>query len=146
LELAKIDSFALNLIGVVLNSENAEKLGVSSKGLTEYLRLKCKNNLAEIPLKNYPPEDMSAPQKKDERDKIGMIVVAIWTKGDDYPVAYYMEYLVSNLNYLSNNLNLYKERHLSYISKEHFSKRIKEEIGAMTEAFAIRYFKARGEM
>jgi hypothetical protein len=78
---------------------------------------------------------------------MGMISVGIWTAGDDYPVAYYVEFSVLNLNYyLSNHLILFKERHLSIISKKHIAKRIEDDIGAMVEVFAIQYFKARGEM
>ena len=137
---------------------DAEIIGLDEKKLTDYLRLKVKNNFADIKFINDYTEyyikqrDDNIPMFKDfkrnpdyiDRENVGFIGLTVWVVGNNYPVAYYIRCTFENFtecNSLMNELST-----LGYGSKDNVPDRIKKFIGEYIEKFAIDFYKARGEL
>jgi hypothetical protein len=127
-------------IYVIFNSNNEEKIGLNKKELTDYLRLKFKNNFVNIPYKNMSAESLNSAKNKKE---IGTIYLHIWTVGQDYPIAFLLEL---KAGCWGSAYRIFETRHLGFNSKEHIKDEIKKSITTFIEELAITFFKARGEM
>jgi hypothetical protein len=138
--LSKIKDFGL--IRVVFHGENEKKIGLNNIELSNFLRLKYKNNFAGFPYN-------SIFNRKDAfnemiKKKIGMIIVTIWAVGDNYPIAYHVELKAKCLG--SDALDTYEDAYLGYSYKAKIKGSIRKSIEDLVEKFAIIFFKARGEL
>lgn len=126
-------------IQVHFKTENEAKIGLNKQELTDFLRLKFKNNFAGIPFKK-PPKGYLLDPKINK--KLGYMSVYIWSAGQsEYPIAFFIEIKSGRFGD-----NPYETGIIGYCNKSELAKSIKEAIAELIEDFAIDFFKARGEM
>jgi len=119
--------------------KDENKIGLSDEELTSYLKLRYKNNFANIPAGEYIYE----PNLSDvEKRKLGNIWCGVWTVGQDYPVAYHVECRLGS----EINKRIVHDEHLGYGNKDNVRKSIRESLNSMIENFAITFFKIRDEL
>ncbi len=118
---------------------HAKKIGLDEKELTDYLRLKIKNNFANIKIE----KDWGRPDNKYTAKQIGAISLGVWIVGDNYPVAYHLRYKFIKLE---AGTKIWDTERLGYGSKDSVPDSIKEDIDKTIEDLAIFFFKARGEL
>jgi len=133
-----IDRFGL--INVSLQG-SAEKLGLKKEELTDYLRLRFKNNFAGMGFKE-PENLLETFQDKEKAKKLGIIHVKVWTVGDDYPIAYHIAINAGNLA----NGREYETAFLGYGSKRNVPDSVRESISQLIDDLAVAFFKARSEL
>lgn len=133
-----IERFALIDVEV---SGSAEKLGLKEDKLTDQLRLRFKNNFAGMEFKE-PDSLVRILLNPDSAQKYGSLHVAVWTVGDDYPVAFHIEITSGNLA----DTDQYKRAMLGYGSKKDVPATIRKQIEELVEDAAVVFFKARGEL
>ena len=121
---------------------DAEKIGLSEKSLTDYAKLRYKNNFGNFTFKEPTPEERSIYYDKAKGEKVGQIWFTIWAVGDDYPIAYYIRCTAGNYD----RNDIWKNEVLGYGSKNNVPDTVKKAIDLMMEKLAIDFFKARGEM
>lgn len=119
----------------------AEKLGLKEKHLNEYLRLRFKNNFSGMQFKE-PDTLFRILLNKEEAVKYGSINVRIWTVGDDFPVAFYIELKAGNLT----DVDEYKRAMLGYGSRKNVPETVRNAITELVEDAAVDFFKTRGEL
>lgn len=134
--LNKIESFGY--IYVHVRNPKEDKLGLNSEELTGYLRLRYKNNFANIPFKDQSQNlwDMKS------KEKVGMLWCGVWTVGDNYPVAYHVECTAGSFE----QPRILSEAILGYGNKRNVPETIKKSIDDLVSQFAIQFYKTRGEM
>jgi hypothetical protein len=123
-------------------SGSAEKIGLSKKGLIDYVKLRYKNNFGNITFKEPTPEEISIYFDKARGEKIGQMEFIIWTVGDDYPIAFHIRCTAGNYD----RFDIWKSEVLGYGSKNNVPDLVKKTIDGMMEELAVGFFKARGEM
>jgi hypothetical protein len=123
---------------IVLFEGDAEKIGLNKNDLTDFLKLKVKNNFAGFQIKTIDRSDL----EKSISPTIGRIVVSVWVVGTDYPVAFHIEIQAGSLN----KFDIYEKAILGYGSKNNVPNTIKKVIGDLIEAFAIKFYKVRSEI
>ena len=137
MELSNIKYFcAVN----VCTDGSAAQIGLNEKELTDFLRLKYKNNISLPILPNKILEKNNDGLSITE-DK-GEIWVTVWTIGDNYPVAYYIRMSAGN----ATNIHAWEQEYLGYDSKENIPNIVKTQLTNMMEKFAIDFYKARKEL
>ncbi len=115
---------------------DAEKLGFNTDDLTNYLRLKVKNNFFNMEIKDW--SDLSDYQ----RQQIGVIHCRVWTVSADFTISYYIQLTIGDAFH----------RHISEIeilgleSKDNIHDKVRKLIGDMVEQLAIKFYKVRGEL
>ncbi len=133
-----IDRFGM--INVNLGG-SAEKIGLKKVELTDYLRLRFKNNFSGISFKE--PEDFAKLlQDKEMQKKIGTIHVKVWTVGDEFPIAYHIAINSGNFE----RARQYETAILGYGSKRNVPESVRQSITELVEELAVAFFKARGEL
>lgn len=120
---------------------DARKIGLKEDELSNYLRLKFKNNFADIPYKKASYNDKIF-NNKEQRNSIGSIHIKVWTIGDDYPIAYHLSIRAGNYT----DFGIYTNAILGYGSKENVPETVKKLITELVEELAISFFKARGAL
>lgn len=137
------------ILTVSLVGEGTTQLGLNEQELTDFFRLKYKNNFANFP---YKPAVNPFDFFDDEKifNKVGIIKIRVWTVHRDFsedaiivPVAYHIR--LSSGCIASPQLE-YDQEYLGWCRKEDTNKSIKDAIAGLMESFAITFFKARGEM
>lgn len=119
------------------NSKNA--IGLSSEDLTQYLRLRYRNNFADVP---YREIDYSKFPPASERPNIGNLWCKAWTVGDNYPVAYYVECKMGTLM----KFDVGHDAALGYGNASTTKDEIRKSIDRMVTEFAQLFFRVRGEL
>jgi hypothetical protein len=117
---------------------DTEKIGLTAETLSNYLRLKFRNNFRGMKV-DY--EKLPA-MRYQEGQKCGTIIVSVWTIGDDYPIAYHIDFNAGKFG----DLNVWNEAYLGYGAKENVPEGIKKQINDMVERFAISFYKAKKEI
>lgn len=133
-------------IRVVIEGEDAEEIGLDSDELTEFLRLKYKNNFAGFPYKDVFAEEDAEKLIESLQDEVlqsmtGVIIVNVWIVGTNYPIAYHIETTAGSLAEMS-----YENAVLGYGSSENVPDHVKKTINDMVEGLAIAFYKTRGEL
>lgn len=126
-------------IGVLLNGEDAEKIGLTDKELTDYARLKFKNNFANI---KYEDKSLYEIQTMTEALEIGRLWFSVLVVGDDYPIAYHIQCVAGSYG----SGPIWSGGKIGYGSKKTVPDTIKEAISKLTEELAIDFFKVSDEM
>jgi hypothetical protein len=134
--LKKIDS--VGFIHVHLKNSESNKLGLTSEDLTDFLKLRYKNNFGNIP---FLDKSKKIGEIKN-REAIGNLWCGVWTVGDDYPIAYHVECRFGSFG----NPSIVSDEVLGYGNKRNVPESIKNSIDRMTSEFAIQFYKSRGEM
>jgi hypothetical protein len=129
-------------IGVKVQGEQAFLIGLNSEELTSFARLKYKNNFAYITFQEIPAEEAYLYQEEEQAKKVGSIWFRVWTTGDDFPIAYYVECRAGSYK----NYELWHQEALGCSDIKGIKQIIRNEITRMIESLAIAFFKARGEI
>ena len=139
-ELLKIKRFGL--IAVNVNGD-AGKLGLNNNDLTDYAKLRFKNNFSRVSYEEVSKEELQTLSGDDAKaKKVGVISCRVWVVGNNYPVAYHVRCDEGNYK----NLSIWSDEILGYGSKPNLPETVKRSISEMMEKLAIIYFKVRGEM
>ncbi len=117
--------------------EEDHRIGLSDEELTSFLKLRYKNNFANVPYKKTN-RNISEEDKK----KIGTLWCAVWTVGKNYPIAYHVECRMGTYS----NDRIFGDATLGFGSKENVPDSIREAVDRMVSGFAILFFKYRGEL
>ena len=128
-------------IRVVLEGEDAEKIGLDSDKLTDFLKLRFKNNFATIQYK-YQWKAIIESDDEDFQSSIGTLYVTVWIVGTDYPIAYHIEI---GARAFSGDGG-FENAVLGYGSKDNVEETVKTSIAGMVEELAVLFFKVRGEL
>jgi hypothetical protein len=99
-DLAAVQSFGF-ISAYVQNTDpgkgtSKNEIGLSTDELKQYLRLRFRNNFANIA---YKPVTMGTPDCPSEMDqaKAGYLWCGVWTVGTDFPVAYHVDCRIGTL-------------------------------------------------
>ncbi len=136
----EIDSFGY--IQVKVQGEQAKLIGLSSTEMTDYARLKYKNNFNGIPYQEITAEESSVYQEEKKAEKVGSIWFRIWITGEGFPIAYYIECKAGNYH----NYEIWTDEVLGFCDAREINQISRNEINRMIENLAITFFKVRGEL
>jgi hypothetical protein len=137
-DLATIERYGLVYVHL---QGSAKDIGLDQDELSDYMKLKYKNNFSTVPY-NKDENLILLGMNIDEQKKVGIMHINIWTVGDDYPVAYHIE-IFSGPFY---DESIYNNAVLGYDAADNIEKIVKETITKMIEELAITYFKIREEI
>ena len=135
-ELKHIESFGF--IYVHIENTESSRLQLNENDLTDYLKLRFKNNFSGV---QYKDKTNSLADIKDPK-KIGNLWCGVWTVGDDYPVAYHVECQLGSFQ----KDRILTDAVLGYGSKRNVPDTIRKSIDDIVSRFAVKFFKVRGEM
>lgn len=134
--LKKIESFGF--IHVHVKNADDNRLGLKSEELTDYLKLRYKNNFANVA---FTDQSKHLGDIKNN-DRTGYLWCGVWTVGDDFPVAYHVECKAGSFE----NPTILSDTVLGYGNKRNVPETIKKSIDEIISRFAIQFYKTRGEM
>ncbi|MDD3631291.1 MAG: hypothetical protein RBS20_02090 [Atribacterota bacterium] len=129
-------------INVKVQGEQAFSIGLKSEELTDYARLKYKNNFATIAFQEISAGEAYLYQEEEEAKKVGSIWFRVWTVGEDFPIAYYIECRAGSYK----NYEMWKDEVLGFCDEKEIKQIVRHEITRMMENLAITFFKVRGEI
>lgn len=136
----EIESFGY--IHVKVQGERAAMIGLNNAELTDYAKLKYKNNFSEIEFKEITAEESSLYQEESKAKKVGSIWFRIWVVGEGNPIAYYIECKAGNYD----NYEIWSDEVLGICNEREINQICRNEINRMIENLAITFFKVRGEI
>lgn len=134
-----IKTFDKDDIVVYFTGDGAEKIGLDAGKLTDYLRLRVKNNFSDIGFDNY----------ELDLNEVGFIRVRVWVVGKSYPIAFFTdaEFISYDIiNGITELKKIARTEQLGYGSKDNVPDKIKNLIGDMVEELAILFYEVRGEL
>ncbi len=134
-----IETFLKHTTSVCVEGDDAEKIGVNELELTDYLRLKVKNNFTDIEFVELNIAE--APGKET-----GYIRVRVWVLDDSYPVIFRV--IVKFNSYyrpLDDAYIIREEESLGYSTRDKVPAIIKKIIGKLVERLAMSFYKVREE-
>ncbi|HNR65891.1 MAG TPA: hypothetical protein PKJ95_06345 [Atribacterota bacterium] len=129
-------------INVKVQGEQTFSIGLTSEELTDYARLKYKNNFAAIPFQEIIAGEAYLYQEEEKAKKVGSIWFRVWTVGEEFPIAYYIECRAGTYK----NYEMWKDEVLGFCDKREIKQIVRHEITRMMENLAITFFKVRGEI
>ncbi|MDD3031852.1 MAG: hypothetical protein PHQ99_00215 [Atribacterota bacterium] len=139
-DLAQIETFGY--IYVKVQGERAPRIGLSSEELTDYAKLRYKNNFSGIEYQEITAEETSIFQEEEKAKRAGSIWFRVWIAGENSPIAYLIECKAGNYEkyemWTDEVLGICDEKDIKQIARNH--------INRMIEDFAIIFFKVRGEI
>jgi len=148
----ELKSFEENVYGVFNHTEyiglvivtvkgSAEKIGLHSDDLSDFLMLRLKNSLGSLEkLSDRKYFSMSDDESND--NKMMTITLDVWTVGDDYPIAFHVHFQAGP----QTNVRLYEDQILGYGSRINVPLSIKQSITDLVDTFAIKFYRIRGEL
>ncbi|MDD4363251.1 MAG: hypothetical protein PHD33_03460 [Atribacterota bacterium] len=139
-DFAEIDNFGY--IFVKIQGENSSLIGLDSYELTNYAKLKYKNNFSGIDYREITADEYVIFQEEEKAKKTGSIWFRIWTAGEGYPIVYYIECKAGNYQ----NYDIWNDEVLGFCDEKEINQIARTEITRMIENFAITFFKVRGEI
>jgi hypothetical protein len=117
----------------------ASDIGLTSGDMTSYLRLRFRNNFANV---KFEADDKFFSKSETDRSKMGYLWCGIWTVGTNYPVAYHAQCIMGT----GAKLRLVEDEVLGYANKENAIAEIKKALDDMLARFATTFFRVRGEI
>lgn len=140
-DLGKIKSFFMiyaRVEGTDPAKRDKNEIGLDDDQLTEFLRLRFKNNFAQIPYKeNY---DYDMPVK--EREEMGLLWCRAWTVGSTYPIAYHVKCMIGS----KEKAEIISDETLGLGSRDVALQAIRSSMDRMVTKFAVMLFRMRGEI
>jgi len=135
-----IEDFCKIPTSVFLKCDDAEKIGLNREKLTDYLRLKVRNNFASIKFREYK-------NSLEYTKQTGCISIRVWVVGDS-PVVYHIIAKFASFGDTGGYRygSIAKREVLGYGSKDALPDTIRTSIGNMVEDLAILFYKVRGEL
>ena len=119
------------LVAVVTLEGSAMSLDLKQQPLTEFLKLRLRNDLSAIPI-----------CKKGDKEGLAFVHVHVWTVGDDYPVAFHITLSGGPIT----RLDAFETAILGYGSKRSIEEQVRKSIRQLVEDFAVAFLKGREEM
>ena len=149
--LSGIESFG---IISVQTRGNAAEVGLEESQLTDYLRLKFKNNFAGVKFHDLVGQFISdetgavlaylamLSQNEEEAKKVGTIRCFVWTVGKNDAVAYHVWCEAGD--WMKGRI--WDREVLGFDHPSKVALSVKNDLRELIENFAVVFFKARGEM
>ncbi len=139
-ELLKIQHFGY--ITVHVNGDG-ETIGLNDNDLTDYAKLRFKNNFSRVSYEEVSKEEFKTLASDAAKARaVGVFSCRIWVVGNNYPIAYHVKCEGGN----PNNFSIWSDEVLGYGSKSNFPEAVRKSISEMMEKLALIYFKIRGEI
>lgn len=135
----EIKVFNKQLTRVIFEEEDAKSIGLDEKELTDYLRLRIRNNFANIKIEE-PDFD------KYTEKQIGLILLRVWVVGNDYPVLFHLGCRFYHSDFSQGNTLIWEKEMMRYGSRDNVPDKIKKVIDGLIQDLAILFFKVRGEL
>ena len=129
-------------INVKVQGEQSFSNGLKSEELTDYARLKYKNNFATIAFQEITAGESYLYQEEEEAKKVGSVWFRVWTVGEHFPIAYYIECRAGTYK----NYEMWRDEVLGFCDEKEIKQIVRHEITRMMENLAITFFKVRGEI
>jgi hypothetical protein len=139
-DFSEIESFGY--IYVKVQGERATLIGLKSDELTDYAKLRYKNNFSGIEYQEISSEESSIFQEEEKAKKVGSIWFRVWISGENNPIAYFIECKAGNYD----NYEIWSDEVLGVCDEREINQIARNEINRMIEDFAIIFFKVRGEI
>lgn len=120
----------------------AEKLGLTKADLTDVSRLAFLKHLPGVPL------EASGGPSSDEKERLsqlGFLTCEVWTVGEEYIVAYYMDCNAGSYLMPRTPGILWNRAILGYGPKDEISDAVHKGLRSMIEQFGTTFLKVRGE-
>jgi len=133
-----IESF--KIIKCIFRGNGAEKNGLIKEDLTDFIRLKFKNNMAGFSYKEMTDFERQVMTRNKFSAK-GQVWVYVWVVGTDSPLACHISLKAGSFD----EGDQYTEAVLGVASKEHLSRLVKYHINQMIERFAVKFYEVRNE-
>ncbi len=124
---------------------DAKKIGLNKDKLEDYLKLKFKNNFADVKYNYVGVKELERLLLKKDIEKsrkVGRFSSLVWITGNDYPIAFFVRCEAGNYE----ELNFWNFETLGYGSKKNVPGYIKKTLGECVEKLAVDFFKVRGEL
>ena len=121
------------------DDQTNKMVGLDQKYLQDYTKLRFKNNFADI---KYNPEWTKIKDigSSTVLRTVGAITISAWTVGEKYPIAYYINCKIWNMD---ESQDFYEDAFLGITSEEKVQETIKNCIDALIERSAVRCFKVK---
>ncbi|MFW5795206.1 MAG: hypothetical protein ACOCV1_06945 [Bacillota bacterium] len=128
------------------NDEMIYNQNYKSKKLSDYLKLKIKNNMTDINIMTKKEYDNWLANIGDysnkEKNKLGRFFIRVWLIGDSYPVVYHVRATFGSFT----NVDIWSQEYLGYTNSSNIEKVTKDLIIKLVEEASITYLKVIGEM
>jgi hypothetical protein len=128
-------------ISVSFEGDDAKKIGLNENQLTDFAKLKFKNNFSDIQYTDRSNNLAEVLTDDKSAATVGLINIRVWIVGDDYPIAYHVAIQAGGLKNPS-----YKNAYLGFGSKRNVPDTVKKAIEEFIEEFAVDFFKVRKEI
>lgn len=139
-DFTEIETFGY--IYVKVQGDRSSMVGLNSEGLTDYAKLKFKNNFSNIEYKEVTAEESSIFQEEQRAKKVGSIWFRIWIVGEGPEIAYFIECKAGNYD----NYEIWNDEVLGICDEDKINQIARNEINRLIEDLAIIFFKVRGEI
>lgn len=139
-DFSEIDSFGY--IYVKVQGDRAALIGLKSDELTDYAKLRYKNNFSGVEYQEISSEESSIFQEEEKAKKVGSIWFRVWISGESNPIAYFIECKAGNYK----SYEIWSDEVLGVCDEREINQIARNEINRMIEDFAIIFFKVRGEI
>jgi len=139
-DFSEIETFGY--IHVKVQGDRAVMMGLNSQELTDFAKLKYKNNFSGIEYQEITAAESSIFQEEERAKKVGSIWFRIWIEGEGVPIVYYIECKAGNYE----NYEMWSDETLGICDEKEINQIVRTEINRMIENFAVTFFKVRGEI
>lgn len=121
----------------------SQETNLTSEYLTDYLKLRIKNNMANIPIMNNEEGSdwLINTHNKTEKETAGRFYVKVLLVGDSYPIVFYILKQFGNANEV-----IWEAESLGYTNISDLEEEIKDIIDNFVEKASVMYFKMKDEM
>lgn len=136
----EIDTFGY--IYVKVQGERAPLIGLKEDELTDYAKLRYKNNFSGIQYNEITSEETLIFQEEEKAKRVGSIWFRVWITGESGQIAYFIECKAGNYE----NYEIWSDEVLGICDEREINQIARNEINRMIEDFAIIFFKVRGEI
>ncbi len=134
-----ISCFLKEATYVYFKGDDARKIGLDATALTDYLRLKVKDNFADI----------GFAKRGTTVNEMGYIETRVWVIGNSDTIAFHIKAGFSSFYTINDTTKIEEvtmEERLGYGSRNNVPDGIKTTIGEMVEKLAIKFYKVREEL
>ena len=139
-DFTEIETFGY--IYVKVQGDRSAMVGLNSEELTDYAKLKFKNNFSNIAYQEVTAEESSIFQEEQRAKKVGSIWFRIWIVGEGPEIAYFMECKAGNYDHYE----IWNDEILGICDEDEINQIARNEINRIIEDLAIIFFKVRGEI
>ncbi len=118
---------------------NDERIGLDANELTDYLRLKIKNNFTDIKI-----EELDYDKYTDKQ--VGYIGLRVWVVGYNYPVSYHLKFGFFHNDSSQTQNMIWDNEWLGAETRDGIHGTVKKCIDETIGELAILFYKVRGEL